>query len=336
MNKTAKSVIQFAVFLALGFGIVWFIFHNMTDEQITQCKNALFNANPLLIALAFFLGLIAHFIRALRWQIIMEPIGYKPTITNTYAATLIGYIANLAFPKLGEVTRCGVLTKYENIPFEKSFGTVIAERLFDTLCWLLIVAITILIEFDRLFAYFKATILDWVINKFNAAGSIKWLIIAGLIIGAVVGIIGLKKIISKNNKIKSFVDGLTSGLTAIVTLKRKGSFFMYTILLWSTYLSAQYVGLLCVHETAHLSALAALSCIAFGTLGFVLPTQGGLGGYHVIIPQVLKLYNIPEGIGLASAWVNWGIGQIAIIVGGFSSFIILPIINKNKKNEQHI
>lgn len=333
MNKTVKSVIQFSAFLILGIAIVWFIFHNMSNEQIAQCKNALLNANPFLIAAAFFLGLIAHFIRALRWQIIIEPIGYKPTIANTYAATLIGYIANLAFPKLGELTRCGVLAKYENIPFEKSFGTVIAERLFDTLCWLLIVVITVLIEFNRLYAYFKATVLDWVINKFNAAGFIKWLIIAALVIGAVVGIILIKKIISKNNKVKSFVDGLTSGLTAIVTLKRKGLFLLYTALLWTTYLSAQYVGLLCVHETSHLSILAALSCIAFGTLGFVLPTQGGLGGYHVIIPQVLKLYNIPEGIGLASAWVNWGVGQIAILVGGFLSFLFLPIINKIKKNE---
>ncbi|MFM2225608.1 MAG: hypothetical protein RJA07_1810 [Bacteroidota bacterium] len=333
MNKTAKSVIQFSAFLILGIGIVWFIFHNMSDEQIAQCKNALLNANPFLIILAFCCGLMAHFIRALRWKILMEPMGYKSTVANTYAAVLIGYLANLAFPRLGEVSRCGVLTKYENIPFEKSFGTVIAERIFDMACWLFLVAITVLIEFDRMYAYFKTTIVDSAVAKFQNAGNMKWIIIAVLMIGAVVGIMIIKKIISKNNKIKGFVEGLVSGLKAILNLKRKGIFIFYTILIWSTYLLTQYLGLLCVKETSHLNIFAALSCMTLGSFGFILPTQGGLGGYHAIIPQVLKLYNIPEGIGLASAWVNWGVGQIAIIIGGFLSFLFLPIINKNKKHE---
>lgn len=333
MNKTVKSVIQFSAFLILGIAIVWFIFHNMSNEQITQCKNALLNANPFLIVLAFCCGLMAHFVRAMRWKILMEPMGYKPSIKNTYAAILIGYLANLAFPRLGEVSRCGVLTKYENIPFEKSFGTVIAERIFDMACWLFLVAITVLIEFNRMYAYFKVTIVDSIVLKLDKLGNLKWIILLVLIAVAVIGFVFIKKIVLKNNKIKSFAEGLISGLKAILNLKRKGIFIFYTVLIWGFYLLTQYVGLLCVHETSHLTIFAALSCMTLGSFGFILPTQGGLGGYHVIIPQVLKLYNIPEGIGLASAWVNWGVGQIAILVGGFLSFLFLPIINKIKKNE---
>ncbi len=332
MNKRIKTILQFFVFLLLGIGIVWWIFHRMSDEQLAQCKNALLNANPYLIATAFACGLLAHFIRALRWKLLMEPLGYHPKTSNTYAAVLIGYLANLAFPRLGEVTRCGVLTKYEEIPFEKNFGTVIAERIFDTICWLVLVVITVLIEFDRIYAYFKTTIIDTIVAKWQNSSNMKWLLVAAFLISCVIGFIFIKKILSRNAKIKSFIEGLTSGLKAILNLKKKSAFFLYTILIWSCYSFTQYLGLMCVHETSHLTFWAALTCMSFGSFGFVLPTQGGLGGYHAIIPQVLKLYNIPEGIGLASAWVNWGVQQIAVVVGGFLSFIFLPIFNKNKQD----
>ncbi len=332
MNKRIKTILQFFIFLLLGIGIVWWIFHRMSDEQLAQCKNALLNANPYLIAAAFACGLLAHFIRALRWKLLMEPLGYHPKIANTYAAVLIGYLANLAFPRLGEVTRCGVLTKYEEIPFEKNFGTVIAERIFDTLCWLVLVVITVLIEFDRIYAYFKTTIIDTIVMKWQNSSNLKWLLVVGFIIACVIGFIFIKKVLSRNEKIKSFIEGLTSGLKAILNLKKKSTFFLYTILIWGCYSFTQYLGLLCVQETSHLTFWAALTCMSFGSFGFVLPTQGGLGGYHAIIPQVLKLYNIPEGIGLASAWVNWGVQQIAVVVGGFLSFIFLPIFNKNKQD----
>jgi len=265
----------------------------------------------------------------------MEPLGYKPKYSNVFLSVLVAYFANLAIPRLGEVTRCGLLIRYEKIPFEKSFGTVITERAFDLIVYGILFIVNILWQFDVLKDYLN----NKIFSSFNESSSI-----SGLALLAVVGIVAclivvflflfLKKRYPKNKivvKILALLKGLWDGIKSLAYTKKPWQFLFHTVLLWVCYFFMTYFVFLCLPETAHLGANAALSSLVFSTIGIIL-VQGGIGIYPMIVAEVLVIYGISSAIGYATGWLIW-LNQTAIVIlGGIVSLILLPLIN-NKKNE---
>ncbi len=330
MNKIVKSALQLAFFLGLGILLIVWIYNGLTPEQLSNCKTAFLNADLRFIGLIIIVGIFSHYFRAVRWRLLMKPMGYQPGLLNTFSAVLIGYLANLAFPRLGEVTKCGILNRYEKIPVDKLVGTIIIERLFDMVCLVIVMVITVITQLSLLQQFFTTNIAQPLQHKVQ-----QWslgMLLVVLLLACLFGIGAfwwLRKMSrsGKFSKFNSFISGIGEGMRSMLQMKNKGLFLLYTLAIWGCYLTMQQLAFYTISATAHLPIGAALSCISFGSLG-VIATQGGIGAYHKIIMETLTLYQIPAEYGFAYAWVSWSTQTLVMVVGGLAAFIYLPLINK--------
>jgi uncharacterized protein (TIRG00374 family) len=329
-RKTLSTILQLIIFLGLGIGLIVWRYNAMNETE----KNAMFEAFKHVRWIyglpIFVIGFLSHFFRALRWKLLLQPLNIYPSTANTTFSVLIGYLANTLVPRLGEVAKCTVLAKYEDVPADKLVGTIIAERAFDTICLLIIVLITLGVQYDIIYPlahkFYREIFTD-------ASGNFIWLrilIALGIMSAGIVALILLYRKI-KNSKVGHIIKGLGEGLKAILLVKKKGLFLLYTILIWAGYTGAVIVGFYALPETEHIVPLAGLAVISFGSIGMIA-TPGGIGAYPVIVAQVLMLYGISEGIGLAYGWVSWAAQTAIILILGLAALILLPLYNR-KQNE---
>jgi uncharacterized protein (TIRG00374 family) len=308
--------------------------HNLTEEEKKEIYSSFVSANFWWIAFSIFLGLISHLSRAIRWKILIEPMGYHPRLSNTFLAVMIGYFANLALPRLGEVSRCGVLTRYEKIPIQKAFGTVITERGIDLISLGLAFLINFFIHLDKLSVFKKTTIF----KNFNARyeelenpGIIYW-VFFGIIAFIIFVLYKSRHRISHTTfyrKIKEIILGFIEGLKSLIKIKKPFWFIFHSILIWMMYLSMTYVVFNSLEATQHLNLGVGLAVLVFGSIGIVI-VQGGIGIYPWIVAEILALFFIPETKGYALGWLLW-IGQtLTIVIVGILSLTLLPVINRNR------
>ena len=276
----------------------------------------------------FVIGFISHFIRALRWKQLLQPLQIFPSVPNITFSVLIGYLVNTLVPRLGEVAKCTVLAKYEKVPADKLVGTIIAERAFDLVCLVVILFITLGLQYDIIYPFAR----DLYMKLFtDSSGNFIWLriiIACGVMLAGILAVILLYRKI-KNSKIGHIIKGIGEGLKAIGQVKNKGLFLLHTVLIWSMYTLAVIVGFYALPETEHITPLAGLAVITFGSVGMIA-TPGGIGAYPVIVAQVLLLYGMSEGIGLAYGWVSWAAQTAIVLVLGLITLILLPIYNRNR------
>ena len=277
------------------------------------------NANYAWIFLGLFFGVLSHLSRAYRWKFMLAPLGYKPKFTNSVLAVLIGYFVNLAIPRAGEVSRATVMVNYENIPFEKGFGTIVAERIADVMMMFLIIGITLFFQFDF--------ILTLISNSFEP------LKIGLIFIGVIIGIIIFSSFVKKAKlgfllKIKNFVVSLTEGVTSILKMKKKWAFIFHTIFIWTMYVAMFW---------ATIPAIQGLEVPVGGILvGFIAggfsiaATNGGIGSYPLAVTGAFLLFNLPESPSEAFGWIMWSAQTLMIVVFGGLAFLVLPIYNKKK------
>ncbi|MFT7442336.1 MAG: hypothetical protein ACI9Q3_000705, partial [Maribacter sp.] len=274
-------------------------------------------ANYSWIFLGLFFGILSHLSRAYRWKFMLEPLGFKPKFANNVLAVLVGYLVNLALPRAGEVSRALVLTNYENVPFEKGFGTIVAERIADLIMLLSIVMITLFVEFD--FIYNLLT------KNFNPTKIIIGL--AVLIIGFYVFSSFVKK--AKSGfllKIKTFVTGLVEGVTSIFKMKNKWAFIFHTIFIWVMYVAMFWATIPAIDG---LNVPLGGILIGFIAGGFsIAATNGGIGLYPIAVAGALALFDIPTEPATAFGWIMWTAQTAMIIVFGGLAFLVLPIYNK--------
>ena len=309
---------------------------NISPEDRKEIINTFFNANYYWILFSMVLGLMSHISRTLRWMILMEPMGYKPKFKNAFLGLMVGYLANLAIPRLGEVTRCGVLTKYEKIPLQKSFGTVVTERAIDMISLLLVFVLTLIINFDKFAKFKETTIAKNAIEKYHELQHPGRLyIVSGLIILAII-ILFFKfrhKISGYTfyKKIKSIILDFGEGLKSLTKIKKPFWFIFHSIFIWFMYLLMAWVVFFSLPETSNLGLNVALAVLAFGSIGIIV-VQGGIGIYPWIVAEILLIFYIPQTKGYAMGWLLWTGQTLMIIVSGFVAMILLPLLN-NKKNE---
>ncbi len=317
---------------------VWIFVRKLTSEQIDEIFLSVKNANYWWLSLTFLIGLVSHFARAYRSILMLKPMGYNPSFRNSFFAVMVGYFANLALPRLGEVLRCSFLMKYEKIPFQKSFGTIIAERALDLVIFVLLFITGLIIEFDRLYGYFQQNVLSPMQNKVeNVLGNIGLYIIFGIGFLVLIFIFIYRKRLNNLSvfiKFKSIFWGFIEGITSVTRIKQPILFIILTIAIWGSYFSMTLVAFYAFDGLSHLPVSAAFSCFNFGTIAFML-VQGGIGIYPAIIAEILKLYDAPFIVAYAAGWVGWSIQTITIIILGLLS-IIMASLTKNKNGSSDI
>jgi len=262
----------------------------------------------------------------------MEPLGYNPKFKNVFFAVFIGYFANLALPRLGEVSRCGVLTKYEKIPFQKSFGTVVTERALDLLTFVLLFFINLALQFNKVHGYIDQKIYTPLSEKLNYQdfSNTILIILICLVLITLFFLIFLRKRVRHTKiyqKIKEFIMGFFEGLKSLLKIKKPGLFIMHSIIIWGLYFLMTYVVFQCLPETSPLPLKAALAVFVFATIGIII-VQGGIGIYPAIVAETLFIYFIPETKGYAMGWLLWSGQTLMIIFAGILALVLLPLVNK--------
>jgi hypothetical protein len=261
----------------------------------------------------------------------MEPLGYQPSIANTYLAVLIGYLANLAIPRLGEVLKCTLLAKYEKVPAEKIVGTIVAERAFDVISLGIVFLMALGLQFNVIEAgwnQLKNQTATPVID--SNEGNWKMYLFVGIgILLVTLFLILRKRIPTMVTSIKQIFSGIWEGVMSATKLKQQKLFFVYSFGIWFLYLLATYVGLYATAGTES-SFATAISCLAYASIGMIL-TPGGIGAYAYFMAKVLELNGVDYTLGLANGTLQWFSQFLIVIVLGGLSLIILPIINKQAK-----
>lgn len=332
MNKKLSSWLQTLFFLGLAIFLVWWSIGKISADEWQQMKAALRRTNYWLLAPVAVALLASHYSRAMRWKILMEPLGYRPRNTNTYFAVLIGYFANLMVPRLGEVLKCTLLARYEKIPADKLIGTIVAERAFDLICLVLVFAITIFSQIDIIGA-FTIGLFKNMINGADAAPDYRrlLLLLAALLLLLAMGRFLFRKFAQHTAllKIKKVLHGIWEGLTSVRYVKKKGWFFFHSVLIWFLYLASIRLGFYAMQDTQSFGWLPSFSVLSLGSVGMIV-TQGGIGAYPILVQETLALYGLDPNIGRAFGWLLWLAQSVLIVVAGGLAFLLLPLVNPSK------
>lgn len=319
------------IFLAIGALLLWLTFRHQDFSLVWEKVKT---ADPLYIVICCLCSFAALISRSMRWIQLIEPLGYKPRLSSTYHSLMFGYLANMAIPRLGEISRCGALRKSDEVPFEKLVGTVIIERLSDVFMLALSIAITAFLEYDRLGGFLYAQILAPAIEK---VGNGTNLIIILLII-FLAGIAGIYMLFRMPNppasvqKIRSIVKGILEGLKSIALIKNKGIFLLHTFFIWFMYFMMSYVCFFALPETTNLGPSAALFIMVLGGIGMTAPVQGGIGTYHLLVSQGLILYGLSETDGIVYATMTHTVSTLLLIILGGISMISLFFFVKTRNS----
>jgi uncharacterized membrane protein YbhN (UPF0104 family) len=332
MNKKVLSILQYLLFLGLSVFLVWWSVRKITDKGWEDIKQAFRNANYLLIIPVMITLLLSHYSRSLRWKILIEPLGYAPRTFNIYMAVLIGYMANLAVPRLGEVLKCTILARYEKVPADKLVGTIVAERAFDVLCLVLVILITFFTQADLIGGYINETLNKIVESKTSSLSPSKIIILlAILLLGITAVIVVFKKFshIRFIQKIKTIFSGIWHGITSVRYLKNKGWFIFHTIFIWTMYLLSVQIGFYAMRETSVYGIPNALSVLTMGSLAMIVPAPGGgIGVYAWFVQNTMLIYGLKESIGFAFGQLMWSVQFFFSLISGFIALSLLPYFNK--------
>ncbi|PQJ76907.1 lysylphosphatidylglycerol synthase transmembrane domain-containing protein [Polaribacter glomeratus] len=311
-----KKVLKIIVPLILGGFLVWY---SLSKISIDVLLGYFKEANYSFIFLGLFFGILSHLSRAYRWKFMLEPLGFKPKFTISVLAVLVGYLVNLALPRAGEVSRATVMANYEKIPFEKGFGTIVAERIADLIMMLSIVAITLFVQFDFIYNLLTKNFNPTKIIIFLAVLSIGFFIFSSFVKKAKSGFL---------LKIKTFVAGLIEGVTSIFKMKNKWAFIFHTLFIWVMYVAMFWATIPAING---LNVPFGGILIGFIAGGFsIAATNGGIGLYPIAVAGALALFDIPTEPATAFGWIMWTAQTAMIIVFGGLAFVFLPIYNKNK------
>ncbi len=305
----------------MGFFLVWYMYQNTSQPDRIKIIENISNAHPFWVGLSILIGIISHVSRAIRWNHLLEPMGYAPKISNNFFVIMMAYLANLGVPRSGEILRATALASYEDVPFEKGFGTIVTERVIDLIMLLLIILLALFLQTDIIVGYLKSYGLNLALS-----GSV----LAVGIIGLVVFLYLIRK--AKSGfllKLKTFLKGLLDGVTSILKMKKKWPFIFYTFLIWGCYVGMFWAIKYTVAETQGLGIAELLVCFVSGAFAMMI-SNGGLGAYPIAVSSALALYGISSNSGDAFGWIMWIAQTLMVVVLGAISFVLLPLLNRGR------
>jgi uncharacterized membrane protein YbhN (UPF0104 family) len=265
----------------------------------------------------------------------MEPMGYVPSTFNVFAAVMIGYLVNAGVPRLGEVIKCTLLAKYENVRVDKLIGTIVVERAIDMVCLAIVFLLALLFE-GHVIGNYVSTLFYSFFQDNTGQFSITRLVItfSAVIVFFLFLYIILKRFghIDAVAKVRNIIKGITHGLLSIRSIKNKGLFIFQSLFIWALYLLSTTVGIYALQETDHLGIGAGLTTLAVGSVGMII-TPGGIGAYPLFVAGLMGLYGIDiHTIGMALGWLLWSVQTLIVVLGGIVFSALFSYYNKKRQN----
>ena len=318
MSKKLKAYIKIILPISVGVFCIYFSFRNISFTDFTKY---FYEINYLWVFVGIFLGALSHVSRSYRWKYLIEPLGYKLGFINSVLAVFSAYLINYTIPRAGDIARATMISKYEKIPFNKTLGTVVAERAIDVVCILIIIGFGLIIEFDRILGKLISFFSEQKLSTIFIYTTFSFLILT-------TSYLILKK--SKYHKsILNFISGIIQGLTVVFKMEKRIPFVLHTIFIWLMYVlmfwatSKAFVEL---HEVAFYQCMISFTLAALS----IMFSNGGIGIYPLAVEESLGWYGVQSTTGLAFGWVMWLSQTLMVVIFGGLSLFILPFINKNK------
>ncbi len=333
MVKNTKSIIQFVVLLSIGILLIWLSLKQVAPEK-DKIIDAFKNANYFWIGVSMVISLLSHFLRAFRWNYLLQPLGYRVNLLNSSFHVLIGYFANYGIPRMGEVSRCTLASKYDKVPFEVGFGTVITERIIDFILFLVIFFLTLLFQHQELMTLANQLVFDKVSAQLSGISQhpAKMILLVGILITLVGAIFLLRKKFTNllKGKLGGIIKGMANGISSILKTDKPIQFILLSLAIWACYFYSLYFCFFALSGTSHLGQKECLTLLLFGTFG-VMFSPGGLGAYPAIIGGILLYtFKVDMATSFALPWLSWTSQFVLVVVSGIIGLIVLPIYNSKK------
>ena len=306
--------------LFLGIFLIYYSYNQFSEKDIQEIKKHFKNADYYYLNFSIFIAFLGSASRAYRWKYVLDQMGYKTSFANNFMAVSIGYLMNMTVPRSGEISRALVLKKYNNVPFDKGFGSIIAERIVDMIILLGLIILAFFVQYDVL----KTFVLD----KVPLQNLILLLVIGFVFLISFILIYVYSKL-KFILKIKDKISGLKEGVLSIVHMEKKWSYLGHTIFIWFSYIYMFYIGLLVIPETNSLPLGAVISTFIVGSVAIAF-TNSGFGSYLFLIAKILLFYQISETAGSAFGWIIWTSQMLLLVFLGALSFLLLPVLNRSK------
>lgn len=333
MKAKLLTLLKYLFFLLLGGFFVWLSVRNLNSENWEQIKHAVARGRKWIIIPVILFLLISHYSRAIRWKLLMEPLGYKPSDFNAFATVMIGYLVNAGAPRLGEVFKCTLLAKYEKFKVDKLIGTILVERAVDIVCLTIVFTMAILLQGDIFGQMMTDLLKKFFYDKTGSLSTKKIVIVISIFLLFIMLVYVILKRFGHIDiiaKIKNAIRNIMHGLSSIRYLEHKGWFIFHSILIWTMYWLASTAGLYALRETQYLGFSGGLAALVVGTIGIII-TPNGIGAYPALIAQLLALYGLnPDTTGTASGWLMWSAQTAIILIGGLICFIAISRYNKKR------
>ena len=334
MNPKLVKALQFVFFLFVGLVLLYFAFR---DIDLKNLMLEIKQADYRWVSLSLFFSVLALVFRSFRWRLLIEPLDENPKITNIFYAINVGYLANFVFPRIGEVTRCGILNRTDRIPVGGLFGTVIVERAFDLLMSAILLCLILLLRFGEVGSFIAENIMQPMMNKMPGMISIGWLI-AIMALTALAFFLFFRIFrtqlskISALRKIKDLIRGVIKGIQSAYRIRNFGLFVALNFLIFGMYFLQTYVMFFAVESTSSLGFVDALFILVLSTLAIIIPVQGAIGAYHWIISMGLTIFGLTREEGMVYATISHSVTSLLFILLGAISLIFVFYVKRTKPN----
>lgn len=304
----------------MGIFLIYYSYNQFSEKDIDEIKKHFKNANYYYLNFSIFIAFLGSASRAYRWKYVLDHMGYKTSFANNFMAVSIGYLMNMTVPRSGEISRALVLKKYNNVPFDKGFGSIIAERIIDMIVLLGLIIVAFFVQYDVL----KTFVLDKVPLQ-----NLILLLTIGFVLFITFILLYVYSKMKFILKIKEKIAGLKEGILSIFHMKKKWSYLGHTIFIWFSYIYMFYIGLLVISETNMLPLSAVITSFIVGSVAIAF-TNSGFGSYPFLMAKILLFYHISETAGSAFGWIIWTTQMLLLVFLGALSFLLLPILNRSK------
>lgn len=319
--KKVLSLSKKTIPLAIGIFFIYLSYQNTTPEDRLNIVKYIKNADYRFVSLSAFFGILSHISRAVRWRCLLAPLGYRPKTINSVLAVLIGYFSNLGIPRSGELLRATAMDRYENIPFQKGFGTVIAERVIDLVILMICILLALGLQYDLIVDHLnfeELNFLQMALSLFILAS----------------GFVLFRKFFLQSthpvtNRIKKIFQGIWEGMISIKNIKNKELFIAHTIFIWLMYILMFWIIKFSIPETTSLGMNAMIPAFVVGGLS-ISATNGGIGIYPYSVSLVLIAFGISNESALAFGWIMWTCQTLMVVTFGAMAFFALPLVNRQK------
>lgn len=330
MKKILKTTMKIALPLLIAGGLLYWMYR---DFDFAEAKYILLHETNVWWLLVSLIPItLSHVIRGLRWLLTLAPLGYRPKVGDSVDSIFVAYAANVLVPRVGEVSRCAVLTKYDRIPFSKALGTLVAERLIDMLLVAVFVCVMLLTQFDVFMSLFATTGTSRISLGSLLVSPKTYIVIAAIVAGAALLWLWLKNT-TLYAKMKQLVRGFVDGLMSLRTMQHKGLFVLYTLGIWVGYFLEFYIAFFCFPFTADLSVVQGLVIFAAISLAIIIPTPNGAGPWHFVVISMMTLYGVSHADASSFALIVHTFQTLGVIMLGVYGWVALQVRNRKLKVE---